>query len=132
MIATVAIASTMVMSDPSASALLAGAGVTSESQPDDFDSRFLGLVCSVIGIFVVRMRSTAAPEQALRNGHQLSAILLMQPLWLTTELGLSLNVLWAIVAGALGGMAVGLSLNTTRLAHRLSALQSLGNRNCDC
>ena len=40
----------------------------------------LGLVCSVIGIFVVRMRSNAAPEQALRNGHQLSAILSWQPL----------------------------------------------------
>ena len=112
MIATVAIASTMVMSDPSASALLEGAaGAQAKANLMAFPLILasLGLVCSVIGIFVVRMRSNAAPEQALRNGHQLSAVLLMAAAWwLTTELGLSLNVLWAIVAGALGGMAVGL------------------------
>ena len=80
MIATVAIASTMVMSDPSASALLAGAaGEQAKANLMAFPLILasLGLVCSVIGIFVVRMRSNAAPEQALRNGHQLSAILLM-------------------------------------------------------
>ena len=53
------------------------------------------------------MRSNAAPEQALRNGHQLSAILHGSRLVATTELGLS-SMFYGPSAGALGGMAVGL------------------------
>ena len=112
MIATIAIASTMVMSDPTALALLDGA--TADQAKANLMAfplmlASIGLICSVIGIIIVRLRSNAAPEKALRTGHQLSAVLLIAGAWwLTTQMGLSTNVLYAIIAGALGGMAIGL------------------------
>jgi K(+)-stimulated pyrophosphate-energized sodium pump len=112
MIATIAIASTMVMSDPTALALLDGA--TADQAKANLMAfplmlASIGLICSVIGIIIVRLRSNAAPEKALRTGHQLSAVLLIAGAWwLTTQMGLSVNVLYAIIAGALGGMAIGL------------------------
>ncbi len=112
MIATIAIASTMVMSDPTATALLAGAtGDQAKANLMAFPLMLasIGLLCSIIGIIVVRLRSNAAPEKALRTGHQLSAVLLIAgAYWLTGQMGLSANVLYAIIAGALGGMAIGL------------------------
>ena len=112
MIATIAIASTMVMSDPTALALLDGA--TADQAKANLMAfplmlASIGLICSVIGIIIVRLRSNAAPEKALRTGHQLSAVLLIAGAWwLTTQMGLSTNVLYAIIAGALGGMLIGL------------------------
>ena len=112
MIATIAIASTMVMSDPTALALLDGA--TADQAKANLMAfplmlASIGLICSVIGIIIVRLRSNAAPEKALRTGHQLSAVLLIAGAWwLTTQMGLSVNVLYAIIAGALGGMLIGL------------------------
>lgn len=112
MIATIAIASTMVMSDPTALALLDGA--TADQAKANLMAfplmlASIGLICSVIGIIIVRLRSNAAPEKALRTGHQLSAVLLIAGAWwLTTQMGLSVNVLCAIIAGALGGMLIGL------------------------
>ena len=112
MIATIAIASTMVMSDPTALALLDGA--TADQAKANLMAfplmlASIGLICSIIGIIIVRLRSNAAPEKALRTGHQLSAVLLIAGAWwLTTQMGLSTNVLYAIIAGALGGMAIGL------------------------
>ncbi|MFL2535715.1 MAG: sodium-translocating pyrophosphatase [Candidatus Azotimanducaceae bacterium] len=112
MIATIAIASTMVMSDPTALALLDGA--TADQAKANLMAfplmlASIGLICSVIGIIIVRLRSNAAPEKALRTGHQLSAVLLIAGAWwLTTQMGLSANVLYAIIAGALGGMLIGL------------------------
>ena len=112
MIATIAIASTMVMSDPTALALLDGA--TADQAKANLMAfplmlASIGLICSIIGIIIVRLRSNAAPEKALRTGHQLSAVLLIAGAWwLTTQMGLSVNVLCAIIAGALGGMLIGL------------------------
>ena len=112
MIATIAIASTMVMSDPTALALLDGA--TADQAKANLMAfplmlASIGLICSVVGIIIVRLRSNAAPEKALRTGHQLSAVLLIAGAWwLTTQMGLSVNVLYAIIAGALGGMLIGL------------------------
>ena len=112
MIATIAIASTMVMSDPTALALLDGA--TADQAKANLMAfplmlASIGLICSVIGIIIVRLRSNAAPEKALRTGHQLSAVLLIAGAWwLTTQMGLSANVFCAIIAGALGGMLIGL------------------------
>lgn len=112
MIATIAIASTMVMSDPTALALLDGA--TADQAKANLMAfplmlASIGLICSIIGIIIVRLRSNAAPEKALRTGHQLSAVLLIAGAWwLTTQMGLSVNVLYAIIAGALGGMLIGL------------------------
>ena len=112
MIATIAIASTMVMSDPTALALLDGA--TADQAKANLMAfplmlASIGLICSIIGIIIVRLRSNAAPEKALRTGHQLSAVLLIAGAWwLTTQMGLSANVFYAIIAGALGGMLIGL------------------------
>jgi len=69
----------------------------------------VGLVCSVIGILIVRALSNMAPETALRMGHQISAVvLIIAAYFLTSALGIDINVLWAIVAGTAGGILIGL------------------------
>ena len=95
----------MVMSDPSATPAGSAAG---GSQPHGipFDSRFsrFGLLC-----YRYLLLSACGPthEQALRNGHQLSGPTHGSRLLANHELGLS-SMSMGHVAGALGGMAVGL------------------------
>jgi K(+)-stimulated pyrophosphate-energized sodium pump len=67
------------------------------------------LICSIIGILIVRARSNAAPEKALRMGHQASALILIVGAYFLTEaLGISINVFYAMMAGTIGGMIIGL------------------------
>ena len=112
MIATIAIASTLVMSSPEAQMLSVG---LSESAAQAALMSFplalssLGLFCSVVGILIVRAKSNAAPEKALRWGHQASALLLIVGAYfMVGALGLSLAVFGAMVAGTVGGMLIGL------------------------
>jgi K(+)-stimulated pyrophosphate-energized sodium pump len=112
MIATIAIASTLVMSSPEAQMLSVG---LSESAAQAALMSFplalssLGLFCSVVGILIVRAKSNAAPEKALRWGHQASALLLIVGAYfMVGALGLSLAVFGAMVAGTIGGMLIGL------------------------
>ncbi len=69
----------------------------------------VGLVCSLVMIFVVKMRSSAAPAAALRTG-TLGAplIFIIAAYVLIGELGLGSNIWWAVVSGAVGGIAIGL------------------------
>ena len=97
MIACIAIASTMTI-DTQAEMMflpLALAGI--------------GLMASVIGIAVVRVRSQAAPEAALRTGTlSAPAIFATGAYFLIQGLGLNSAIWWSVVAGAVGGVLIGL------------------------
>ena len=109
MIASIAIASTLAMSEiTSLTALDFSAGQAAlMSLPLALAS--LGLICSIIGILMVRALSAKAPEFALRMGHQLSALVLIGGAYqLCATLGISSNVWWALVVGTAGGVLIGL------------------------
>ncbi len=99
MIATIAIASTSIaIADGRASMMFLPLGLAA-----------LGLISSIIMIFVVRSRSAAEPASALRTGTLGAPVLfLIAALGLIMALGIGINVWLAVVAGAAGGVAVGL------------------------
>ena len=69
----------------------------------------IGLMASVIGIAVVRMRSEAAPEVALRTGTLLApTVFAAVAYFLIRGLGLDSAIWWSVVAGAVGGVLIGL------------------------
>ncbi|MCX2983094.1 sodium-translocating pyrophosphatase [Halieaceae bacterium IMCC14734] len=69
----------------------------------------VGLLASVVGIFLVRARSGAAPEAALRTGTLMAPVIFAAIAWFMMEsMGLERNVWWAVVCGAVGGVAIGL------------------------
>jgi K(+)-stimulated pyrophosphate-energized sodium pump len=98
MIASMAIAATMVgVSNQSAMMFL----------PLALSS--LGLLASVAGIIIVKMRSGSAPEAALRSGTLAAPVIFAAMAWFVmAEMGVESNVWWAVVSGAVGGMAIGL------------------------
>jgi K(+)-stimulated pyrophosphate-energized sodium pump len=97
MIACIAIASTMTI-DTQAEMMFLPLALAS-----------IGLLASVLGIVIVRMRSHAAPEAALRTGTLLApAVFVGMAYLLMDNLGLDRNIWWAVVAGAVGGILIGL------------------------
>ena len=69
----------------------------------------IGLLASLFGIVVVRMRSGAAPEAALRTGTLLApAVFVVMAWFLIGSFGVNSNVWWCVVAGAIGGILIGL------------------------
>jgi K(+)-stimulated pyrophosphate-energized sodium pump len=69
----------------------------------------IGLLASLCGIFIVKVRSSAAPEAALRSGTLLAPVIFVGIAWfMMSEMGLERNVWWAVVSGAVGGVAIGL------------------------
>lgn len=69
----------------------------------------IGIVSSVAGIILVRMRSGSAPEAALRSGTLAAPVIFVIAAWFLVEnLGLSSNIWWSVVCGAVGGVAIGL------------------------
>jgi K(+)-stimulated pyrophosphate-energized sodium pump len=99
MIACIAIASTMAISadEKSAMMFLPLALAT------------IGLLASLGGILIVRARSSAAPEVALRTG-TLAAPLIFAVIayFLVPAMGLGINIWYSVVAGAVGGVLIGL------------------------
>jgi len=69
----------------------------------------IGLIASIIMIFVVRARSSASPGAALRTG-TLGApvVFIIAAYFLIQYLGLSVNIWYAVLSGAVGGIAIGL------------------------
>lgn len=97
MIACIAIASTMTLETQGAMMFL----------PLSLAS--IGLLSSICGIGIVRARSNAAPEAALRSGTLLAPVIFAIIAWFLIEaLGLGSNIWWAVVCGAVGGVAIGL------------------------
>ena len=70
----------------------------------------VGLIASIIGIFIVRMQSNSAPASALRSGTLLAPIIFIgMAYFLIGALpGVSLDVWWCVICGAAGGVLIGL------------------------
>ena len=77
MIATIAIASTLAIDAEFGINTLAPGSGQSTLMFLPLALASIGLVCSIIGILIVRGMSGSAPETALRMGHQLSAVALI-------------------------------------------------------
>ncbi|TQV68280.1 sodium-translocating pyrophosphatase [Exilibacterium tricleocarpae] len=104
MIATIAIASTMAAA---AVATLGGAREQLMFAPLALAS--LGLVCSIIGIVLVRLASSKAPDVALRMGTIGSTVIFIGAAWvLVSSMGLTPAVWLCVVCGAVGGITIGL------------------------
>ena len=103
MIATIAIASTMTATAVEAlgsQEMLLGLPLYLAS---------VGLLCSIAGILLVRSSSHNAPEKALRTGTLGASLLfIVAALLLILALGGSLAIWGAVVAGAAGGVVIGL------------------------
>ncbi len=69
----------------------------------------VGLLASIAMIFVVKSRSSAEPASALRTGTLGAPVLfLAAAAAVVAMLGVDFNVWWAVVAGAVGGVIIGL------------------------
>ncbi|MEM7060561.1 MAG: sodium-translocating pyrophosphatase [Pseudomonadota bacterium] len=69
----------------------------------------LGLIASVVMIFVVKSQSAKEPAAALRTGTLGAPVLfLVGAVVLIMALGLSINIWFAVLCGAAGGVAIGL------------------------
>jgi len=109
MIATIAIASTLVMTAEFGVSVLAPEGGREALMSLPLMLAAVGLVCSVIGIIMVNVLRGMGPERALELGHQISAVLLIIAGWFLTDmLGVSTAVWWSIVAGTVGGIMIGM------------------------
>ena len=107
MIATIAIASTLALTGSNSVEALAGSRGALMFLPLAIAS--VGLLCSILGIYIVRSKSSEAPEKALRLGHQISAAaLIVVALVIVLIMGVSMSVWWAILAGTAGGIIIGL------------------------
>ena len=99
MIACIAIASTMAITTAEQNAMMAFPLALAS----------IGLLASVAGILIVRARSSAAPEAALRSGTLAAPVIFIAMAWFLSEsMGISQNIWWAVVSGAVGGIAIGL------------------------
>lgn len=99
MIASIAIASTMAITAEVKSAMM--------FLPLALAS--IGLLASIAGILLVRARSSAAPESALRTGTLLAPVIFVgMAYFLMQGMGLDINIWLAVISGAVGGVAIGL------------------------
>jgi K(+)-stimulated pyrophosphate-energized sodium pump len=69
----------------------------------------IGLLASVCGIVIVRVRSNAPPEAALRSGTLLAPVIFAIMAWYMMEaMDIPPNVWWSVICGAVGGVFIGL------------------------
>ena len=69
----------------------------------------LGLICSMIGIYSVKLFSSKSPEVALRIGTMGSSIIfIIAAYFLIAQMGASNNIWVAVLSGAVGGIIIGL------------------------
>ncbi len=69
----------------------------------------VGLLCSLAGIAIVKGSSGSAPDKALRTGTIGSTVIfIIAALALVHWSDVSLNIWWAVVVGAVGGIIIGL------------------------
>ena len=109
MIATMAIASSLAMSSSTGVEVLAS-GDRGALMFLPLALASLGLVCSIIGIFIVKALAASAPEKALRIGHQVSALaLIVGSFALIKIIDINWQVWLAILVGTIGGIVIGLA-----------------------
>ncbi len=113
MIATVALATVMVLQAGGAGALveLGGHMVPGESLMSlPLLLASLGLVCSIIAIGIVRLVSNKSPQVALRIGTFSASIgFVILAYFLMQAIGVGANVWFATLVGSVGGVIIGLS-----------------------
>ena len=104
MIATIAMASTMSLD------VIGPLGARESLMFLPLGLASLGLLCSIAGIMVVRHFSGSKPEVALRTGTIGATVLfILLSFYVITDLiGVDWRVWWAVVAGAIGGIVIGL------------------------
>ncbi|MEW8014287.1 MAG: sodium-translocating pyrophosphatase [Candidatus Sedimenticola endophacoides] len=103
MIATIAIASTM------AADVLDPLGQRADLMFLPLALASLGLICSILGIMIVRHFSGKSPEVALRIGTiAASVIFIVTSFFLIKALGVAGGVWVAVLCGAIGGIVIGL------------------------
>jgi K(+)-stimulated pyrophosphate-energized sodium pump len=67
-----------------------------------------GLLCSIAGIVLVRLFCHSAPQSALRIGTIGASLLFIIVAWCCTAyIGVALNIWWAVISGAIGGIIIG-------------------------
>lgn len=104
MIASIAIAATM---GAAAIATLASSQEVLMFMPLALAS--IGLLCSIVGIFAVKVFSAKSPEVALRIGTMGASLLFIGVAYvLITQLGGTINLWIAVLTGAIGGIIIGL------------------------
>ena len=97
MIACIAIASTMAI------------GIRAEMMFLPLALSSIGLLASIAGILIVRARSSAAPEAALRSGTMLAPVIFVVMAWfLIDAMGVPSHIWWSVLCGAVGGVLIGL------------------------
>ena len=69
-----------------------------------------GLIASIIGIFIVKLQSAKAPASALRSGTLLAPVIFVAMAYfiINSFEGVGMNVWWCVIAGAVGGVLIGL------------------------
>ena len=70
----------------------------------------VGLIASIIGIIIVKLQSSKAPASALRSGTLLAPVIFVGFAWFLINAlpGVSVAVWWCVIAGAVGGVLIGL------------------------
>ena len=97
MIATIAIAYTIKSAD-SANLMMLPLALAS-----------IGLIASIIGIFIVKLASAKEPASALRSGTLLAPVIFVaMAYFLMQHMSLPLEVLYCVISGAVGGVLIGL------------------------
>lgn len=100
MIATIAIAATMVTSALGSQEALMFLPLALAS---------VGLLCSVAGIVLVKLMSASKPEVALRAGTMGAAVVFIAAAYFVIQaVGVDVHVWWAVISGAVGGIIIGL------------------------
>mgnify|MGYP002712975187 FL=1 len=103
MIATIAIASTMTVD------ILDPLGKQADLMFLPLALASLGLICSIMGILLVRKYSSKSPEVALRIGTiGATVIFIITSLALIKLIGVSVAIWGAVLSGAIGGIIIGL------------------------
>ena len=92
---------------------------------------FLGLFASLVGIAAMRVLKVFGPAGALRNATILAAALfLAAAYYLIWQSPVNTNVFWAVVAGVVGGIAIGLLTEyytSSRPVHRIAEASKTGS-----
>ncbi|MEH6543322.1 MAG: sodium-translocating pyrophosphatase [Porticoccaceae bacterium] len=69
----------------------------------------IGLLASLVGIVVIRLRSSAEPGQALRSGTIVAPVIfVIAAYFLIESMGIDIGVWFAVLSGAVGGILIGL------------------------
>ena len=108
-IATVAIAATQ--AEAERAALFVSAEIASKLTLMAFPLilALAGLGASIVGIFSMRVLKRVSPQTALRLSTFITTLLLLLgAFFLVRSYGLSIGLFWAVLAGALGGIGIGL------------------------